>query len=396
VGIDGMQLWGEWTGIGRSIWEVARRLAADPRGHEYVLYASRGFKRKRELARAHFRVRRTWWSARNRTLRVFWQQLKLPFLASRELELLHAPAYVMPLMSLTPVVVTVHDTIALRHPELVRRSSVSHLKRFLPKTLDRARLVLVPSRAVADDLTALEGSLEREIPESEKRAPARPLAEKLRVVPFGVGEEFAPLEAAGREEARTRLGLRGPYVLFVGRVEPKKNVERAVEAFFAAVMARKLPHDLVLAGPARRTRSLDRLVKHLNIRDRVRRLGYVPDESLPPLYAAADLVLLPSKAEGFGFPVLEAMASGTPCVTSDDAALLELAGDAALAVDPERLDMLREAVERVLTEPETARQLREKGLARAREFTWERTVELTIAAYEEARGLFERWRSGPG
>jgi glycosyltransferase involved in cell wall biosynthesis len=394
-----MLLWGEWTGIGRAVWEVATRLSADPRGHEYVFYASRGFKRKRELAAPHFRVRRTWFSARNRTLRVFWEQLRLPRLSIGEVDVLHAPAYVMPLISLVPVVVTVHDTIALRHPELVRRASVSHMKRFLPKTLARAEIVLVPSRAVAKDLRKLAREFEREDRKRAKAGGGAPLKidleDKLRVVPFGVGPEFAPLEGgSAREEVRKGLGLEKPYVLFVGRVEPKKNLKRVVEAFFAAAMARKLPHDLVLVGPgARRAKKpLRRLIRELGITERVKLLGYVPDDEMPRLYAAAEAVLFPSVVEGFGFPLLEAMASGTPCVISRDEALRELAGKAALSVDAENLERVRAALERVLLERDTARELREKGIARAREFTWERTVDLTLEAYVEARERHEAKR----
>ena len=387
IGIDAMLLWGEWTGIGRSVWEVARRLSAEPRGHEYVFYASRGFKRKKELARPHFRVRRTWFHAKTRTLRIFWEQLRLPSLAARQVDVLHAPAYVMPLMSIVPVVVTVHDTIALRHPELVRRATPAHLKRFLPKTLDRARIVIVPSRAVARDLGRLAGEFERAggpVKRSE-------VTGKIRIVPFGVGPEFAPLQdERAREEARRALGLEKPYVLFVGRVEPKKNLRRIAEAFFAATIVRKLPHELVLAGPAARTKGLDKLIRHLGIEHRVKRLGYVPDEKLPALYAAADLLLFPSEVEGFGLPVLEAMACGTPCVISRDEALRELAAGAAVSVNAGSLERLREAVERVLLDPEKAAELRGKGIARAREFTWERTVDLTLAAYEEARERFEK------
>jgi len=399
IGIDAMLLWGEWTGIGRAVWEVARRLSADPRGHEYVFYASRGFKRRREIAAPHFRVRRTWFSARNRTLRVFWEQLRLPRISAGEVDVLHAPAYVMPLISLAPVVVTVHDTIALRHPELVGRASVSHMKRFLPKTLARAEIVLVPSDAVAKDLRSLAREFERE--DQKRSRPAQPaplkinLDDKLRVVPFGVGPEFAPLEGeSARAEARAGLGIDKPYVLFVGRIEPKKNLRRVVEAFFAAAMAKKLPHDLVIAGPGtwRANRSLRKSIRALGMAERVKLLGYVPDDRMPRLYAAAEAVLFPSKVEGFGFPLLEAMASGTPCVISRDAALRELAAKAALPVDADNLVRLRGALEKVLLKEDTSRDLRAKGLARAREFTWERTVDLTLAAYVEARGRYEAKR----
>jgi len=374
IGIDAMQLWGEWTGVGRSVWEVARRLAADGQGHEFVFYASRGFLRGDELVSERFHVRRTWFHARRRTLRILWQQMCLPFRATKDnVAVLHAPAYVMPVLSYVPTVVTVHDTIAFRYPAFVGRGSVAHLRRFLPKSLERAQLVTVPSRTVGRDLGELFGTPR----------------EKIRVIPFGVGPEFRPLDSDERARAREELGLARPYVLFVGRIEAKKNIQRVVEGFFAAALARRLPHDLVLAGPASRSRGLDRLISELGMAGRVRRTGYVPDEELPRLYAAADLVLLPSIVEGFGFPLLEAMASGTPCVISRDPALAELAAGAAARVPATRLDRLRETIEQLLAVPEEAARLRDLGLARAREFTWERTVELTLAAYAEARERYE-------
>jgi glycosyltransferase involved in cell wall biosynthesis len=398
IGIDAMLLWGEWTGIGRSIWEVAKRLSSDGRGHEYLLYASRGFRSKKELASPQFRVRRTWFHARNRTLRILWEQFRLPFrMLPDAIEVLHAPAYVMPTMAsnYVPVVVTVHDTIAFRRPDLVRRASVSHMKRFLPKTLDRAELVLVPSRTVARDLEELFGSLEGGQGARRERSS---LAERIRLVPFGVGPEFRPLDGEAREEARRRLadelGIGKPYVLFVGRIEPKKNLDTVLKAYFAAVMAKQLPHELVLVGPGVGSRRVAKLVRNLGIEGKTHRLGYVADEDLPRLYAAADCLLFPSFMEGFGFPLLEAMACGTPCITSDDPALKELGGGAAVRVAAKRLDLLRLAIERLLTKKKHAEELRAKGIERAKLFTWERTVELTVAAYEEARERYVKSQLG--
>lgn len=376
IGIDAMLLWGEWTGIGRAIWELAKRFSQDACGHEFVLYSSRGFKRKRELAGPQFQIKRTWFHARRRTLRILWEQFRLPWRAVKdELQILHAPAYIMPVMSMVPVVATVHDVIPLKHPDLVRKSTTSHLERFLPKTLERAQLVTVPTKAVARDLKDLYDIRD----------------DKIRVIPFGVGSEFKPIEDHdARAQARDALNLPNPYVSFVGRVEPKKNLARVLEAYFAATVSRQLPHDLVMVGPRATSKPLDKLIRQLGIAGRVRHLGYVPDADLPTLYACADVLLFPSKAEGFGFPLLEAMACGTPCVISKDPALVELSGGAALKAKDDNLPRLRELIERVLLNPEEAGRLRALGIARASEYTWERAAQLTLDAYEEARARFER------
>ena len=269
------------------------------------------------------------------------------------------------------------------------------MKRFLPKTLDRAELVLVPSRTVAHDLEELFGSPEGEEATRRERGS---LAEKIRVVPFGVGPEFRPLDGEAREEARRRLadelGIGKPYVLFVGRIEPKKNLHTVLKAYFATVMAKHLPHELVLVGPGVGSRRVAKLVRDLGIEEKTHRLGYVADEDLARLYAAADCLFFPSLIEGFGFPLLEAMASGTPCITSDDQALKELGGGAAVRVAAKRLDLLRLALERLLTRKKHAEELRAKGIERAKLFTWERTVELTVAAYEEARERYVKSQLG--
>ena len=369
LGYNAMVLHGRYTGVHRAGWELLRALAETAPSEEIRVYASRAFD-THGWDPTNVQVHRTWFSASWRALRIVYENLFLARRARREgCELLHCPAYTMPVLNLLPTVVTIHDVIALTHPELCTRANVSHYKRIVPRTIARAGMIIVPSEATR-----------RALLKSTKARPAR-----IRVVPFGVSGSFRPAEDRSVVDAfREQFGIPERYVLFVGRMEPKKNVERLVKAFFAAVMARKLPHKLILAGPdGPSTKPVLKTIRELAFAERVLRIEHVPERSLPLLYAGADCVAMPSIIEGFGFPALEAMACGTPVVTSTDRALRELVPPEAPSAAADDLSGLRLALEEVLTDEALAGRLSGAGIERARGFTWPRTAEMTRAVYTE-------------
>jgi glycosyltransferase involved in cell wall biosynthesis len=190
--------------------------------------------------------------------------------------------------------------------------------------------------------------------------------------------------ALAREEVRVQFGIDGRYVLYVSNHQRKKNTERLVEAF-AAVAAGQPDVTLVMTGwhTPRFGLVLD-LIERLRLRSRVRVLGHVPDDSLPSLYAGAAVFALPSLHEGFGLPILEAMACGAPVLTSNVYALPEVAGDAAELVDPYNVEAIAEGLTRLLRDRDHARELQRRGLARAAEFTWHRAAKRHLECYEEA------------
>jgi glycosyltransferase involved in cell wall biosynthesis len=176
-----------------------------------------------------------------------------------------------------------------------------------------------------------------------------------------------------------------PYILFVGSIEPRKNLPRLIRAFEVAMGETGLPHDLVFCGPwGWRYQAVVQAWERSPMRDRIRHAGYVPASDLPALYAGADLLAYPSLQEGFGFPVLEAMACGTPVVTSNVSAIPEIAGDAALMVPPANVDAIAHAIASVLTDSNLARDLVERGHRRARPFTWQRAAAETLEVYRQA------------
>jgi glycosyltransferase involved in cell wall biosynthesis len=208
---------------------------------------------------------------------------------------------------------------------------------------------------------------------------------RIEVIAEGVDPALQPPIAARLRAFRQRLGLTEPYILFVGTLEPRKNLARLVTAFERAVRASDLPHHLVLAGNRGwKNEALDQAIDASPCRERIHRVGYVSDADLPCWYAGAALVAYPSLEEGFGLPPLEAMACGAPVVTSNCSAIPEVVGEAALTVDPLDVEALASAMGRVLTEPALAEALRALGRIRAKQFSWEEVARRYRTVYERA------------
>jgi glycosyltransferase involved in cell wall biosynthesis len=208
------------------------------------------------------------------------------------------------------------------------------------------------------------------------------------VTPEAAAPLFAPKAPKTLEEYPfERWSIRRPYILAVGNLQPRKNLLRLIEAFAQLITERRIPHQLVLAGKAKwRESDIHRTVRRLGIEDRIVFTGRVPDEDLACLLNGAELFVYPSLYEGFGLPVLEAMACGTPVVTSNCTSIPEVAGDAALLVDPYRVDELADAIHHVLSDESLRARLREKGLARSQMFSWRQTARKTWTAYCQTAG----------
>ena len=273
-----------------------------------------------------------------------------------------SPAAVPPAGDGQRLVVTVHDVAFLVHPRLFPPTWRTVFRLGLRRATRTADAVLVPSTSTGDDVTRLAGV-----------APDR-----VRVIPLAA---TLPRAETDPEEVLRRVRVPRPYALFVGTLEPRKNLVRLVRAYREAVAASDLPHALVLAGPL----GWGAEPLHRELRSpgpgNVVLTGPASPELLDALYRKADAFLYPSLYEGFGLPVLEAMARGVPTVVSSASSLPEVAGAAALSVDPLSMDRLTQAVTRVLTDPEEAGRLAEAGRRRAAEFSWERTARETLAAY---------------
>jgi glycosyltransferase involved in cell wall biosynthesis len=308
--------------------------------------------------------------APSRPLRLLWEQAVLPLrLSELRIDVLHSPHHTTPLLPCgCRRVVTIHDLTFLLLPERyppTRRLYFQVMTRLAARVADA---IIVPSEAVRGDVMRL-------LPASGGPT------ERLFVIPEAAGAAFHPQDAVAIEAVRRRYGLEGPFLLSVGSLEPGKNRERLLQAF-ARLQARGLKHTLVVAGQrAWRYEGEAPLARRLGLADSVRFLGHVPQADLPALYSAADLFVFPSLYEGFGLPALEAMACGTPVVASNVSALPEVVGDAALQVSPLDVEALAGAIEGLLRDDRLRADLRERGLERAAQFSWEKAARQTAEVY---------------
>ena len=376
IGIDGLHLFGNYAGVKGSLASLVQAQRVAFPHDEIVLFVPRDFTGPPWAASdPGLRIHRTWFPGRWRAVRTLWRNFRLQSKTyAEQCDLIHGPTYALPSMLSKPAVVTIHDMIAFSHPLFCTPGSARVQKRSVPRSARIARRVIVPSLASKEELL-------RHVKDIQP--------ERIDVIPWGVGEEFKPMDPVACEQARAELKLPDEYVLFVGNLEPKKNLSLLIRAFFAAKMHGSLPHKLVLAGQRGwRMSGIDRLIRELNARDYVYFTGYVPPAALPTLYNLASLFVLPSLVEGFGMPVLEAMACGCPVVVSTDAALQEVGGSAARSVPYDGvkpLQPLREAIEELLNDSTANRAgMVKRGLERARLFTWEKTARLTRQCYEKA------------
>lgn len=308
------------------------------------------------------------WSTAKASRRIAWEQLALPLAASRKgIRVLHSPAHVAPLAWRGRSVVTVHDLSFLLLPQAFSAANRLYLSAFTRLSVRRADIVLTVSENTRRDVIRLLG--------------ARP--ERVRVAYNGVEEVFRPLPAEQVEEFRRRRGLAERFILFLGTLEPRKNVARLVEAY-ARLRQAGFPHQLVIGGGRGWLyEEIFALVQRLGVEKEVLFPGFIPLEEEPLWYNAAEVFAYPSLYEGFGLPPLEAMACGVPVVASSTSSLPEVVGEAAILVDPYSLDDLTAALKRVLSDEALRHELSGRGLARARQFSWDQTARMAAEVYRE-------------
>ena len=354
-------------GIGTYVRNLARYLARQQSPHHYLLLCRPGdadFVRSLGPAFEPLVERAGHYS--------ITEQLSVPMALRRaRVDLFHAPHYVVSPLVHCPTVVTIHDCIHLRFPQdLPNRLAPYYVRIVMRMAARRARRVLTVSQASKDDILRF-----LDIPASKVEVIYNALDDRLAIEP--TDEDFA--------RVRERFQLNSPFFLYSGNVKPHKNIDRLIEAF-AILRSRGINPTaklLVLGDQISRYPNLRRMVHRFQLHQHVRFLGFVPDATLAALYRMADLFVFPSLYEGFGLPPLEAMAAGTPVITSNVSSLPEVVGDAALLIDPTNAGAIADAMARVLSDPALRAQLIARGHERVKMFSWERSVARTRAVYEE-------------
>ncbi len=375
IGIDARWIFRDISGVGRVTEKLIRNLAAVDRKNLYYLFFSEA-----DLLKKYSRH---WGNNPNfRPLLVPWGiftpagQWKLPARIRRlGLDIFHSTNYFLPLFLRGEVkaVATVHDLIPLKFPHFTPRAWKTRLyplfRWILSRSVRRADRVITVSRHTARDLAA-----DLHLP-----------PEKIAVVYNGIDGVYRQLpEEEYRNILSIRLDPNRPFLLYVGRFDPYKNVPGLIRAFAEFIHGRSDDPRLVLAGhPDPRYPEAFEVVSELGLSSRVIFLDGVEEEELIALYNGARIVILPSLYEGFGLPPLEAMACGTPVVVSDRGSLPEVVGGAGLLVDPESRAELVSAIEKLWDSEDQRRRFGKLGQARAREFSWRRTAEETLAVYRE-------------
>ncbi len=362
------------TGIGRYALALARGLERHPGIAQLKFYGRGGWlgeptalldpRRPLNVLRRHVPFRQL----ARRAYQSVTRAVSRAKLAGYRHWLFHAPNYVSPDFP-ARAVCTVHDLSHLWMPECHPRDRVEHLLRELPRTLSHASHVITVSNFVRDEVIAEFG-----LP-----------PERVSTVYHGVDQSYHPRQTDALRRVLARYGLeRGRYLLAVGTLEPRKNLERLLDAFRRMPAALRRAYPLVLVGDRGwHNEALLQRIETLRAEGELHWPGYVAEEDLPFFYAGAAAFAYPSLYEGFGLPVLEAMASGVPVLTSNRASLPEVAGDAALFVDPEDVADIARALERLLTDTGWSEGAVQRGLARARAFTWEACVDRTVSIYRK-------------
>jgi glycosyltransferase involved in cell wall biosynthesis len=302
--------------------------------------------------------------------RVAWFHDGVPSFGARGLDVVHGPDLRIPRVRGVPAVSTVHDLSALDVPGIANEEFRRGKLAALADVAERASVIVCVSEFT-------ERSFLARFPSAKGRT---------RVVPQGLPARFGPQAAGVVDAVLAKRGLTRPYVLFVGQISARKNLMPLLAAF-RALKARPALRDLllVLAGPVQTggPEVVD-AARASPDAESIRFLGFAGDDELPALYAGAAAFVFPGKAEGFGIPILEAMACGAPVIVADAGANPSTAGDAAVCVDPDSAEAFAAAIERVTTDAAARAALVERGRRRAAQFTWAETARLTVAAYRDA------------
>jgi glycosyltransferase involved in cell wall biosynthesis len=357
------------AGIHHYIAQTLRHLPHDSTGFDYTIFVGEDscYAGEDSTAGSPLRVVKSRWPIERPLFRILWEQLALPLEVRRhKLDLLHSTAFVTPIWSRCPAVLTVYDLSFIHFPERYTAGRQRYLAGQTRRSCRSARRVVTISESARQDVHRVFGV---------------PL-ERIDVVQPGVSAAFSPRPADEVQAFRKREKLAAPFVLHVGTLQPRKNIMTLVEAF--AGLAKADLQLLLVGGKGWLYDDIYARVEELGIQSRVRFPGYVSDADLPLWYNAAAVLAFPSVYEGFGMPVVQAMASGTPVIAADTSSIPEVAGRAARLFEPHDVAALARHMAAVLDDPEVANTMRVEGLGQARKFSWQRAGRELAAVYRRA------------
>lgn len=365
--INGLQA-NNRSGTGVYVIELARRLPALAEPDNIVVAWPRGFDApvSGQGGAAKFLER----PAEGFAGRIWYDQISIRRdLRRAKAHVVHYPANVGSVFPMRNMVVTIHDLTYFLEPGWYRYERARYYRAAVARSARLAARIIAVSRATASDIVRL-----LRVPE-----------EKVAVVNQGAHERFRPVEPERREPVRRKYGLPNRYVLYYGTIEPRKNLVRLIQAW--SRIAAELEHHLVIAGRTGwKTDAIFGEARRSPYATRIVFPGYIEDDDLPAVLSGADAIALPSLYEGFGNAISEGMACGAPVLTSNVSSMPEVAGDAAMLVDPFDVDSIAHGLRRLLTDDALRADLIDKGMARAKTLSWTRTAEGALRVYREVAG----------
>ncbi|MDI6821815.1 MAG: glycosyltransferase family 1 protein [Actinomycetota bacterium] len=370
IGIDVSPAVHQQAGVGRYTQELVKHLLKIDNENEYVLFYYYSGKDPRPFAEfPNVRLRPK--CIPGRAIRLgFFALHKLHLNANfliGDVDIFHSPDCVLPPLSFKSIL-TIHDLTFLLYPQYYTWLNRTHLNTMTPLSAKKALKITADSKNTKRDAINL-----LKVPSS-----------KVETVYPGIDERFKPAKDKKLRAFKLKYQLPDKYILFVGTLEPRKNVITLIDAFYKLKESESFKYKLVITGrKGWLYKNIFREIHKLNMSNKVKFTDFIPDEELPTLYSGGDLFVYPSLYEGFGLPPLEAMACGTPVITSDTSSLPEVIGDAGILINPEDTQELANRMRKVLTDSELRKELSRKGLERAKQFSWEKTARQTLDLYRE-------------
>lgn len=351
------------VGIGNYIVNLVNGLQNLDKNNRYLIFVAEKNKDMFEKAE-NFRFRKIGFFSGNRILRIVWEQIILPFtLLINKVDVLHSPGFVSPIFKTTKQILTIHDMTFFTHPQFHLKSKIRYFQKMIPVSAKKADMLVVDSENTKQDIINI----------------LKINPEKIKTVYLGTNFKK---QTKAKEWITQKYGIIAPFILFAGMLEPRKNIPNLIRAF--AGLAPEISHSLVIVGKNGWVfEEIFELVERLNLKERIIFTGYIPDDDLQYFYSAADCFVYPSYYEGFGIPVIEAMACGCPVITSNNSSLKEIAGDAALLINnPDNASEIAKKIKKIILNKRLRETLNQKGLKKIKEFSWKKTAEKTLEAYK--------------
>lgn len=367
IGINGLFISSQNTGGGRYLLELLEGLQSIGLNEKYSVFVRHSISKLSKITHPCIEIFPCGWVTDFRPSRILWEQYCLPrVVIEKGIDIFHAAGFTLPHKLTTRSVITIFDMTFFSMPDVHLKSKVAYFKAMIPAAVKKADAVIAISSQTKYDIINYLGTPEK----------------KIKVIHIGIGDEFKVItDETLIKSVRALYSLPAEYILFVGTIEPRKNIDSLIRAY-AQLKKRGCRHKLVIAGRhGWGYNKIYSLISSLELTGDVVFTGYVLQKNLPALYSGASVFVYPSLYEGFGIPVLEAMKCGTPVITSNTSSMPEVSADAAMLIDPYDKKSLVSGIEKVINEPDFAASLRSKGSIRASLFSRDKMARETLSVY---------------